>query len=205
MQTCPFVTIQKNVAAGIIVNISSSVWHQMSNSANVFASGNSSSSQAPTRTFLRSNRTLQHRQALLPSGSSASSDSSLLSQQSGVKFGRAARVGALGVAAGGGPAPQRGTVVKGLHKHISTFVPVGDFRLLSCAMLCCAMLCHAVLCHTMLCHAVLCHAMLCCAMPCHVHVLIDFRSKDQQVQVECLSIWLPGKASSSHRPVEMLR
>jgi len=171
----------------------------------VFALGNSSSSQAPARTFLRSNRTLQHRQALLPSGSSASSDSSLLSQQSGVKFGRAARVGALGVADGGSPAPQRGTVVKGLHKHISTFVPVGDFRLLSCAMLCCAMLCHAVLCHAMLCHAVLCHAMLCCAMPCHVHVLIDFRSKDQQVQVECLSIWLPGKASSSHRPVEMLR
>ncbi|DBB11583.1 hypothetical protein WJX82_010561 [Trebouxia sp. C0006] len=68
----------------------------------------SSSSQAPARTFLRSNRTLQHRQALLPSGSSASSDSSLLSQQSGVKFGRAARVGALGVAAGGPPAPQRG-------------------------------------------------------------------------------------------------
>ncbi|KAL0042828.1 hypothetical protein WJX79_000990 [Trebouxia sp. C0005] len=71
--------------------------------------GHSSSSQAPTRTFLRSNRTLQHRQALLPSGSSASSDSSLLSQQSGVKFSRAARVGALGVAAGAPQAPQRGS------------------------------------------------------------------------------------------------
>ncbi len=144
--------MQKHVAAGIIVNISSSVWHQTSNRANVFASGNSSSSQAPTRTFLRSNRTLQHRQALLPSGSSASSDSSLLSQQSGVKFGRAARVGALGVAAGGGAAPQRGTLVKGLHKHISTFAPDsnGKTRVSNCCLVPrCAVPCYAVPCYAM--------------------------------------------------------
>ena len=53
--------------------------------------------QAPTHTFLRSTRTLQHRQSLDTAGSS--SDSSLPSQKSGIKFGRAARVGALGVAA----------------------------------------------------------------------------------------------------------
>lgn len=152
-QARPVVTTQKHVAAGIIVSISSSVWHPMSNRANISVSGNSSSSsQAPARTFLRSNRTLQHRQALLPSGSSASSDSSLLSQQSGVKFGRAARVGALGVAAGGPPAPQRGTVVKGLHKHISTFAPFGNgkIRFLNCCPVpCCAVPCYAVPCYAM--------------------------------------------------------
>ncbi len=140
-------TIQKNVAAGIIVNTSSSVWYRMSNRANGFASGNSSSSQAPTHTFLRSNRTLQHRQALLPSGSSASSDSSLLSQQSGVKFGRAARVGALGVAAGAPLAPQRGTVLQGLHKHISNFAPVGDGKTRFSS--CCLVPCYAVPCYAM--------------------------------------------------------
>jgi len=165
------VTIQKNVAAGIIVNTSSSVWYRMSNRANGFASGNSSSSQAPTHTFLRSNRTLQHRQALLPSGSSASSDSSLLSQQSGVKFGRAARVGALGVAAGAPLAPQRGTVLQGLHKHISNFAPVGDGKTRFSS--CCLVPCYAVPCYAVPCYAVPCYAMLCCAMLCHVHVLID--------------------------------
>ncbi|KAL3139423.1 hypothetical protein ABBQ38_003754 [Trebouxia sp. C0009 RCD-2024] len=59
--------------------------------------GSSSSGPAATRTFLRSTRTLQHRQSLDTAGSS--SDSSLPSQKSGIKFGRTARVGALGVAA----------------------------------------------------------------------------------------------------------
>ena len=167
-------TIQKNIAAGIM-NISSSVWYQMSNRANPFASGNSSSSQAPTRTFLRSNRTLQHRQALLPSGSSASSDSSLLSQQSGVKFGRAARVGALGVAAGGGPAPQRSTMLKGLHYHISTFAPVGNGRTRSSN----------------------CCLVPCCAVPCYAMSVSSLISEAKTSKCTLtLDIWLPGKASS---------
>ena len=165
-------TLQKHVAAGVIVNISISDWHQTSNRANVFASGNSSSSQAPTCTFLRSNRTLQHRQALRPSGSSASSDSSLLSQQSGLKFGRAARVGALGVAAEGPLAPQRGTVLQDMHNHVSTFAPIGDGKtkfsnccLVSCcAVPCCAEPHYAVPRCAMLCCATLRCAMLCCVM-----------------------------------------
>ena len=77
------------------------------------ATGGSSSSSGQPRAhrFLQSTKTLQHRQSL--GAASGSSDSSLPSQKSGVKFGRAARVGALGVAAPQAPptypqAPQRG-------------------------------------------------------------------------------------------------
>lgn len=74
-------------------------------------SSSSSNGQPRAHRFLQSTKTLQHRQSL--GAASGSSDSSLPSQKSGVKFGRAARVGALGVAAPQAPptypqAPQRG-------------------------------------------------------------------------------------------------
>ena len=60
-------------------------------------SSTSSSDQPRAHRFLQSTRTLQHRESL--GAANGSSDSSLPSQKSGVKFGRAARVAALGVAA----------------------------------------------------------------------------------------------------------
>ena len=69
----------------------------------ITASSSSSSSQPRAHRFLQSTRTVQHRESL--GAASGSSDSSLPSQKSGVKFGRAARVAALGVAATP-PAPQ---------------------------------------------------------------------------------------------------
>ncbi|KAL3160635.1 hypothetical protein ABBQ32_010559 [Trebouxia sp. C0010 RCD-2024] len=92
-----------------------------SEKAAIFASGGSSSGQAPTRTFLRSTRTLQHRQSLGTAGSS--SDSSLPSQKSGIKFGRAARVGALGVAAKP-PASQPQAQQRGCGEpHVTPYTP----------------------------------------------------------------------------------
>ena len=68
---------------------------------------------------------LQHRQALAPSPSSASSDATLASQASGVKFGRAARVGALGVAAGFPQASVKGNVLSASSRcHLSPWVCV---------------------------------------------------------------------------------
>ena len=100
----------------------------------VAGSANSSSSARPANTFLRSSRTLQHRQ-MLTTGSSADSSGSQTSagQSSGSKFGRVARVGAYGVAAAPPPGMQPGEGPK----HYSLFA-LSSCLLTSHSGVCCS-------------------------------------------------------------------